>query len=222
MKKWTPILLPFAMACYFAFNGYQAFQREYSPAQDPTTFFTGLIPWVNLLVAAILLRGAFQEWRHRGRPAPESTPPEPVTRGESVFYRVMAVLVTAIGLIFLVLGGYLTSIQWERVMRWPHTDAVLVSKDVSSYGARLVFSFHVAGQPVTAEGVRYGPKGLLRSSLSSYEPGSIHRINYNPENPADIEPNLDFVGLAWPPFSLLCLVTLFLGGGARIYRWSRG
>lgn len=165
----------FATGIFMSLGSYRAFH-------NPAPFSSRFTPWLLLLLVAVLFGGAFDTWRKGEPPTPEPTPPEPVTKGEKIFFRTMAVLVTAIGLFLLTVGGYLTRAQWERVTQWPRTGAVLVSKDIATAGARLIFSFEVADKPVNGLVFRWRPKSFVRHSLSSWEPGTTQKISYNPEN----------------------------------------
>jgi len=148
---------------------------------------------------------------------------EPVTRTGRIGFRALGVPVIIIGLGFLGLSCWLAYGQWAKVAAWPRTSATLISKDISSAGARLVFQYEAGGRIFTGSDVRFGSEKSVRTALKSYEPGASERISYNPEDPGEVETILSY---SWElfegPISSGVFGVLFIFGGVGVYRWSYG
>jgi hypothetical protein len=74
------------------------------------------------------------------------------------------------------------------VAKWPRTNAVLIHKDISSVGGRLVFEYEVRGQRFTGVGFCWGTESLVQYALTTHGVGTTHEISYDPEDPSQIEP----------------------------------
>lgn len=135
----------------------------------------------------------------------------------------MGVPVVFAGLFLLSLAGWLAWGQWVSVAKWPRTNAVLVSKGISSVGARLVFKYDIGGRRITGLGFRWGSDNAVRNDLRTYEPGTIQRISYDPDDPSQVE---TILGYSWDlfraPIAAAAFGVLFVAGGAVVYRWSYG
>lgn len=142
--------------------------------------------------------------------------PELSARTEKRVFKVYGVILILAGLSLVGISCWLAWNGWVRISRWPQTNALLVSKDLSKVGARLVFRYQVYGRALTGVGFRWGSETSVRSAMQSYTPGTIHRIAYNPEDPFEIEPTLQY---NWSPIEFgVLMACLFVGGGAVFYR----
>jgi hypothetical protein len=56
----------------------------------------------------------------------------------------------------------------------------------------MVFHYEVGGQRFTGLGFRWGSEKEVRTALESYEPGTIQRISYDPEDHGQVETNLTY------------------------------
>jgi len=111
---------------------------------------------------------------------------------------------------------------WYRVARWPRANAVLVSKDISSVGARLEFRYTVRGETSTAVGFRWGSEASVQHDLELYTPGTVHEIAFNPQEPSEIEPNLRYdYSLFGGAIGALVGAALFIIGGWGVLRRSK-
>jgi hypothetical protein len=125
------------------------------------------------------------------------------------------------GLIFIGLGCWGAWGEWVTLSRWPRTDAVLISKEISEVSANLVFKYEAHGQLFTGTASRYGSEQNNRNHLASCKPGSTQQVSYDPNNPSDIELVLPFPwDLFMPPISACLIGVLFIAGGVIVYRWS--
>jgi|SRR5579871_5988965 len=186
---------------YEVIRTYQAF-RSSSP---DLSWFT---PYLRALAAGIALFAAFATYRDGRTPWFNGAPNRsPLTPGERITFKALGLPNIMIGVAMVSLGVWLGWKQWIKVAQWPRTNAVLVTKDISTVGARLIFRYDVGGRQFTGTGFRWGRASALESALRRYEPGTIQTISYDPEDPADVETNLSF---GWD---------LFLGGvfGSRIW-----
>jgi hypothetical protein len=146
--------------------------------------------------------------------------PDCSARTEKIVFKVYGVTMILIGLTMLGLSSWVAWAQWVSVARWPQTNGVLVSKDIfKGGGARLVFRYAVYGRNLTGVGFRWGSESSVRTAIESYTPGTIHRIAYDPEDPRQVETNLQY---NWALFggyiSFAVLAALAIGGGVLLYR----
>jgi Protein of unknown function (DUF3592) len=141
-------------------------------------------------------------------------------RGGTVF-KALGIPVMIAGLVFIAFGCWLAWLQWVKLSRWPQTDAVLISKEISEVGARLVLRYEVNGQRFTSIGFRFGSEQTVRNRMASIKPGTTQKISYDPTDPSVVEPIL---GSAWEsfmgPLSSCVFGALFIAGGVIVYRWS--
>ncbi len=143
------------------------------------------------------------------------------TRTERVIYRAMGAPVIFAGLVMLFLSGWLARLEWIKVAKWPRTDAVLVSKDVSEVGARLVFRYQFYRRRVTGTGFVWGPRQRVESDLASWSPGTTQQIGYDPENPAEVEPMHGDISMRfYVPVAAALIGAFFLCAGTAVYRWG--
>jgi hypothetical protein len=125
------------------------------------------------------------------------------------------------GLTFLCISGWLGWWTWVKLARWPRTDAMLVSKNISDVGARLVFRYYASGHRVTAVGFVWGPPASVRSALEAWTPGTTQRISYDPLNPSELEPIHGYKWGTWGGSIANALFSaLFWVGGLFVYRGS--
>jgi hypothetical protein len=185
------------------------------------------MPYYLVLLGGILFGSAFDTYRrnrNRGAALPENQERSNALTGpERVVFKAVGIPLTAIGLMVLAMTGCLGWEQWTRVALWPRASAVLVRKDVSRSGARLVFRYEVMGRPVTGAGFRWGSEKAMRDDLASYLPGTEHTISYDPANPRHAE--IIQSGTGELPRVLLALAAcgvLFTVAGVVVYRWSYG
>jgi hypothetical protein len=133
----------------------------------------------------------------------------------------MGVAVVLVGLFALGLSCWLAYGEWIRVAKWPRTNATLVSKDISTVGARLVFYYEVGGRRISGLGFRWGSEKTVRTVLESYQPGTIQRVGYNPDDPSEVETILSYSWELFRPSSFGAGLGVFLiFGGIVVYRWS--
>jgi Protein of unknown function (DUF3592) len=145
--------------------------------------------------------------------------PDCAARTEKIAFKLYGVTMMLIGLTVLGLSGWLAWVHWVSVARWPQTNAVLVSKDISTVGARLVFRYAVYGRTLTGVGFCWGSEASVRTALESYSPGTIHRIAYDPADPRQVEANLHYNwALFGGPISFAVFAAVVIGGGVLLYR----
>jgi hypothetical protein len=149
------------------------------------------------------------------------TPTEHPTRSERIIFKALGLPVIFIGLGVLGVVGWLTWSQWIKVTKWPRTNAILIHKDISSVGGRLVFEYEVKGQQFTGVGFCWGTESLVQYALTTFGVGTIQEIGYDPEDLSQIEP-IQIPGWArlMGPISGMMLCILFIVGGTGVYRWS--
>ncbi|MGA2185310.1 MAG: DUF3592 domain-containing protein [Bryobacteraceae bacterium] len=174
-------------------GGYLAF-RSYQGLAEPSTDALWFNPYVNVVAATLAFIAALRSWRKTYNPekAASATPVEPPTRIERIIFRVLALGMMAVGLVFLSIGCWMARDEWIRVAQWPRTYAILVSKHISPVGARMVFHYEVGGRRFTGLGFRFGSEKEVRTALESYEPGTMQRISYDPEDHGQVETNLTY------------------------------
>jgi hypothetical protein len=145
--------------------------------------------------------------------------PDCAARSEKIVFKVYGVIVILIGLTILGLSSWLAWVHWVIVPRWPQTNAVLLRKDISTAGARLVFRYPVYGLTLPGVGFRWGAEASVRTALESYTPGTIHRIAYNPEDPRQVETNLQYNwALFSGPICFAVFAAVVIGSGMLLYR----
>jgi hypothetical protein len=215
---WLAKMLSWSAAgCYFVVTGYQGLRN---PSPDSSRFAL----YFQLLFAGLMFHSAFDTYRKRNREQPAAEPDaaaERLTRTDRIVFRLMGALVILVGLAGLGMGGWLAHSQWARVARWPRTDALLISKDISKAGARLVFQYEAAGRQSTGVGFRWGSEKTVRAALESYQPGTVQKISYDPENPGSVETILSYSWeLFFAPISATVISVLLIAGGVVVYRWS--
>lgn len=183
MTSRTKALLWSAVGCYAVVKGYQRI-RNPSPETNWLIFF-------DVVLVGISFCGAFEASRNKFRDEPE-TPTKRLIRTERIGLKAIGTFVTLVGLMVLVGSCSLMREQWVRMTRWPHVNAVLISKDISRGGARMMFQYEVGGYRVTGVGFRWGDANMVRAALESYEPGTVQRISYDPEDPRRVETVLSY------------------------------
>jgi len=215
VKHLTKTSLWCVAGTYLLFRTYQSFRQ---PSPDASWFTRyGLI-----ILAGGALISAFESYRD-GQNGQHVIEPraEPLTRGERIVFKALGLPVILVGLALLGLAGWMAWGQWVKVARWPRTNAILISKDISSVGARLVFRYEAKAQRFTGVGFRFGSEKSVRKALAAYEPGTIQKIAYDPEDPTQVETMLSD---SWKLFmgSIYASVfgIVFLVGGVIVYRWS--
>ena len=137
------------------------------------------------------------------------------TRTERILFKLIGSGFILVGLTLLGISGWEAWFRWVSVTRGPQTNAVLVSKDIfPKGGARLVFRYLAYGRTLTGAGFRWGSESSVRTALETYTPGTIHRIAYDPNDPRQVEPNLQD---NWYPIrglpTFLAIAAAFIGGG---------
>jgi uncharacterized protein DUF3592 len=143
---------------------------------------------------------------------------EHLPRSERIIFKALGLPVIVIGLGVL---GMLTWSQWMKLVQWPRTNGVLIHKDISNVGGRLVFKYEVRGQRVTGVGFLFGNDRLVRYALANCQEGTVQKISYDPEDPSQVAP---IQILCWArfiePVSGLIVSFFFIIGGTIVYRWS--
>jgi hypothetical protein len=198
-------LLWSAVGCYAVVRGYQHFRN---PSPDELW----LTPYVFVMTAGLAFYAAVESYRNKSAPVKRLSPSDIVGR------KTIGVFQISIGLAFLVLACWVTRDQWIRLTRWPHVNAVLISKDISRGGARMIFRYEVRGYQVTGLGFRWGDEKTVRAALESYEPGTVHRISYDPEDPRRVETVISY---SWESVKSevfgIALGALIIAGGVYNY-----
>ena len=193
MKSLYGTLLLTVVGSFLLVSGYQGIRH---PSPDLWRF----TPYFKILLAVLLFFGVFDARRRikRGEPLiePEQAPKR-LTRLERIGFRVMGVTAVAIGLVALGAGGWSTWEQWIRIARWPRADAVVVWNEISNVSMRLVFQYEAGGQRFGAGEFRWVWQKSVRNEFESYQPGTIHEISYDPDNPEDVE---SFLSHKWELF----------------------
>ena len=162
-----------AVGCYAVVKGYL---RIRNPSPE-----TNWLLFVDVLLTGVAFYSAFEAYRNKPVPAKR------ITRFERISSTVYGVFLISIGLTFLVFGCWLMREQWIKGTRWPRVNAVLIRKDILRAGARMVFQYEVKGYQLTGVGFRWGDEDAVRAALASYEPGTVQRISYDPEDPRRVE-----------------------------------
>jgi hypothetical protein len=210
VKPLTRALLPTLVGTWLTTRIYQSFRH---PADSSWFNRFGLIA-----LAGVMFFGAFQSYR--GVSQPEAAA-EPLTRTESGLFKAGGAILILSGMILLGVSSWLAWDEWISVARWPRANAVLISKDISNVGARLVFQYEIGGLRVTGVGFRWGSKLTMRNALESYEPGTVQTISYDPQDPGEVEPILgDSWGLFKAPAVLAAFSILLIAAGIGDYRYS--
>ncbi len=199
---------------------------SYRGVRNPSSDLPSFTSYVLIWRTGLAFFSAFDSYRKRGAgqlaSQPSATPPR-FTPRDRIAFKALGVPPALVGLIVLGVSCWLAWGQWITVSHWPRANAVLVSKDISSGGARLVFQYAVRGRQFTGHEFRWGPESAVRPALESYRPGTTQEISYDPEHPEDVQTILsyDWEGFKGP------LVAAFLGllliaGGVSVFRWSSG
>lgn len=199
--------------------GVYALVRGLQELRSPTS----TLPWVGryalILVAGLFFSSAFETFRTRHASAEPQAAAAPVrlTRLERITFRTLGAIVTAVGLGVLGIGCMLGWDLWVKVTRWPSTNAVLVSRENLTGGANLVFRYQVGGRSYAGEAYRWG------SDTALYEPGTVHQIKYDPDDPAEIQTVGSYNWeLFRAPIPALVIGLVLIAGGAVVFRWSYG
>ena len=214
MRPFFRLLLCSAAGLYCLLRGYQ-------DLHNPSQGLPWITPYLLIALGGLALFSGFEAYFHREyrAQAPQPRITEYLTKGEKALFKTGGLLAVAIGLFFLSVSGWLAREQWTRVAQWPRVNAVLISKDISHVGARLIFQYEVRGQRLTGLGFRFGSEKNVRAALNSYKPGTLHLISYNPDDPGQIE---TVIGYNWELFrASICGATcglIFVAGGAIVYR----
>jgi hypothetical protein len=172
----------------------------------------------SMLISSIRFRAAQSE---RNMPVEDPAPTESPTKTERFIFRAIGVFVILAGLGGFGVGCWYAWETYSLVAQWPRVDAILVRKEISSGRASLVFQYEVGGHPCTGRVLHWGSEDKLRAALERYEPGTAHRIIFDPENPARVETDLTY---DWEqlkvPVSFMAFNVLLTLGGVMVYRWS--
>jgi hypothetical protein len=216
MKRLTKTLLWSVAGSYLLFKSYQGFRH---PSSDLSRF----APYASIVLAGLAFFYAFGSYHHKETDQPPRAAPEPLTRVETITFKALGLPVVFVGLVLFGLAGWFAWSQWVKVARWPRANAILMSKEISSVGARLVFQYEAKGQRFTGLGFRFGSEETVRNALEAYDPGTIQKISYDPEDPTQVETILSY---SWELFigsiSAAVFGIFFVVGGVAVYRWSYG
>ena len=213
-------MTPLGKVILFCFCGGYLGIESYLDFRDPSP--DGWVkPYALMLLAAFFFFSASDTYRRRGNPT-ESTPKfELPSRSERFVYKAMGSFVIFVGVTVFGISCWLACGAWARVAHWPRTNAILVRKEISWVGARLTFDYEAEGHRLTGVAFRWGSERTVRSALESYEPGTAHRISYDPDDPAQVETILTYNwALFKAPVSGIVISLLLIFGGAMVYRWS--
>jgi len=122
----------------------------------------------RIALLAYLLFEAREEYRENRRKSAVCTQgliPEETARG-ALSLKIMAGIVIAIGLGVVSVGFWYAKTEWSKVTEWPRTAAVLVDKEFSPVGARLIFEYDVTGGRSAGRVDRWGRKRRCEPFLS--------------------------------------------------------
>jgi len=217
MKHLTEASLWSVVGGYLLFRSYQGFRQ---PSVD-SSWFT---PYALLVVSGLAFFCAFGTYsQKRAGKSTQGTRigEERLTRSEKITFKALALPAVLVGVVLLGLAGWLAWGQWVKVARWPRANAILISKDISSVGARLVFQYEAKGQMFTGLAFRFGSEKAVRNTLEAYEPGTVQKISYDPEDPTQVETILRYsLELFMGSIAAAVFGILFVAGGVVVYRWS--
>jgi hypothetical protein len=192
--------------------------RSYVDFRNPSPGMSRLTPYSLMLLTGLAFFKVFDAYRKRDNPTEPEARPEPLTSGERVGFRLLVGFVLIVGLAGLSIGCWLAWDQWSRVAHWPRVDAILVRKEISTVGARLIFQYEAEGRRFRGLAFRWGSENVVRAALEGYEPGTVHRISYDPHDPSKVETILTY---NWELFSapviLIVLGFLLIFGGVVVY-----
>jgi hypothetical protein len=60
-------------------------------------------------------------------------------------------------------------------------------------------------------------------AVTAYEPGTVHIISYDPQDPAQVNTYLTYSWMAFrPAFAGAVLALLFIAGGVIVKNWANG
>ncbi len=195
--------------------------RSYVDFRNPSPDRSWLTPYSLMLMASLAFFAAFDAFRKRDLPAEPEAQPEPLTSGERIGFRLLGAFVLLVGTAGLSIGCWLAWDQWSRVAQWPRVDAILVRKEISTVGARLIFQYDAEGRRFTGLAFRWGSENAVRAALEGYEPGTVHRISYDPHDTSQVETILTYNWeLFKAPVILIVLGLLLIFGGVTVYPWS--
>jgi hypothetical protein len=174
----------------------------------------------SMLVSSIRFRAAQSE---QNMSVEDPAQPESPTKTERFALRAIGVFVILAGLGGFGVGCWYAWETYRRVAQWPRVDAILVRKEISPRRASLVFQYDVGGRPFTGRVLRLGSEDEMRAALERYEPGTAHRIIFDPQNPARVDTTLTHDWeLFKAPVAFIALALLLTLGGVVVYRWSIG
>lgn len=214
MSPLAKMILWSAASAYLAIRSYVQFRN---PSPD-TPWFT---PYFLGLLAGLLFFSAFGAYRNRNIPAEPDEQPEPPTGAEQFVFRVLGAFVILAGVAGTSIACWAAWGQWSRVAQWPRADAILIRKELSPTGARLIFDYEVEGRHFTGQAFRWGSESAVGAALEAYEPGTVQRISYDPHDPAQVETTLTY---NWELFrgsaTGIVIGLLLILGGVMVYRWS--
>jgi hypothetical protein len=195
--------------------------RSYVDFRNPSPDRSRLTPYSLIVLAGLAFLAAFDAYRKRDKPPEPEAQPEPTTSGERVGFRLLGAFVLLAGMTGLSLGSWQAWERWSSVAQWPRADAVLVRKEISTVGARLIFHYEAEGRRFTGLAFRWGSENMVRATLQEYEPGTVHRISYDPHDPSQVETILTYNWeLFRAPVMFIVLNFLLIFGGVVVYRWS--
>ncbi|HET7439066.1 MAG TPA: DUF3592 domain-containing protein, partial [Nitrospira sp.] len=119
--------------------------------------------------------------------------------------------------------GWLGRQQWLMISRWPRVNATVLSKDISTVGARLMFTYQLRGRRQYGVGFRWGSKQEVQDSLQTYKPGSIQAISYDPQDPSQVNTYLTWSWMAFRGIAYFAAFgVLFVVGGRAVWKWAGG
>lgn len=105
-----------------------------------------------------------------------------------------------IGFVFLGVAGWTGQARYLRMTTWPKVEAEVVSSEVTRqrssssstpmYSVEVVFRYTIEGEEYTtpwSPGYSTSSYSQMRRNASSFQPGQRYPIQYNPEDPNEIE-----------------------------------
>ncbi len=150
---------------------------------------------------------AHQAYRQNSAPADhvqDSLPGN--TAQDGMGLKIMGAIIIVFGVVFIGLGLWLGEFERFKITEWRRTTGVLVDKEFSGAGARLIFEYEVAGGRSSGRVDRWGQEAEMRAFLEPYRLGSSYGIGYNPEDPTQVDFHL---GYNWDLFRVPIAIVIF-------------